>query len=49
MVTIERAPASAAPAATSSATFSLTDHSTWMLPGLPADTVGKISEDGVPG
>ena len=49
MVTSERAPAYEAPAATSSAAFSLTDHSTYTSPGFRFATVSMISVEGVPG
>ena len=49
MVTSERAPAYDAPAATSSAAFSFTDHSTYTSPGLRFATVSMISVEGVPG
>ena len=47
MVTSTRAPASEAPTAVSSATFSLMHHSA-CTPGMPA-AVSRISVDGVPG
>ena len=47
MVTMVRTPASDAPTAVSSATFSLTHHSLWM-PSSPA-VVSMISVEGVPG
>ena len=47
MVTMVRTPASEAPTAVSSATFSLTHHSAWMPSRRAA--VSMISVDGVPG
>ena len=47
IVTIDRTPASEAPTAVSSATFSLMHHCAWM-PAMAA-AVSRISVDGVPG
>ena len=49
MVTSARAPEYAAPAATSIADFSLTDHSTYVPACLRRAMVSMTSVDGVPG